>query len=240
MTALTRRGCSVSLSRMGWLLLTFTALACSVGGVAYNVRQLHRAEGGQEHLRLSVRFWKTLAGMGFIVAMLLVGPLLGWGVLKSLAAQTAAVLAMVPPMVLVGIGSYNARALQRSLRRRTLALEGEGLVRGVVVARERRALSSDLIEVAIEADLPTAGDAADSAYRPRDLDHVRRHRFVEVFPSDQWLRFEPGATVELAYVPSNLEHFAVRRVFSPPPALPGATTSQAALPEAAEATVSEV
>ncbi|MGB1700591.1 MAG: hypothetical protein ACPHRO_11595, partial [Nannocystaceae bacterium] len=126
---------------MGWLVLTFAALGLSVGGVLYNVRKLQEAEDEQEHLRLSVRFWKTLAGMGFIVPVLLIAPLIGWGFLKTIAAQTAAVLAMLPPMTLVGIGTYNARALQKSLRRRTLALTSVETARGVVVARHRRSLS---------------------------------------------------------------------------------------------------
>ena len=204
---------------MGWLVLTFAALGLSVGGVLYNVRKLQEAEDEQEHLRLSVRFWKTLAGMGFIVPVLLIAPLIGWGFLKTIAAQTAAVLAMLPPMTLVGIGTYNARALQKSLRRRTLALTSVETARGVVVARHRRSLSVDLMEVLIDSDIPSIQRRPEFAYRTRDADGTVRHRFVEVFPSDQWGRFEPGVLVEVRYDPMDLERFAITRVYEAPAAL---------------------
>ena len=219
---------------MGWLLLTFSALACTLGGVVYNVRKLQAAEDEQEHLRLSVRFWKTLAGMGLIVPVMLVVPMVGWGVLKSIAAQTAAALAMLPPMALVGISTYNARALQRSLTRRTLAIAGAGVARGVVVARRRRSMSADLIEVVIEVDLPARDDLVQSAYRPHDLDRVDRHRFTEIFPSDQWLRFEPGVEVELRFDEADLSCYAITRVFSSSRQLTdGGKGAPEALPEAA-------
>lgn len=199
---------------MGWLLLTFSALVCSLGGVIYNVRKLQAAEDEQDHLRLSVRFWRTLAGMGFIVPLLLVGPMLGWGLLKSVAAQTAAMLAMVPPLALVGISGFNARALKRSLNRRQLGLAGSGNARGVVVGRSRRSMSADLIEVVIEVDLPAREQRAQPSYRPHDIDQLERHRFTEVFPSDQWLRFEPGVEVEIRYDEQDLTRYAITRVFA--------------------------
>ena len=197
---------------MGWLLLTFSALACTLGGVVYNVRKLQAAEDEQEHLRLSVRFWKTLAGMGLIVPVMLVVPMVGWGVLKSIAAQTAAALAMLPPMALVGISTYTSAPAQPDAR--TLAIAGAGVARGVVVARHRRSMSADLIEVVIEVDLPAQVDLVQSAYRPHDLDRVDRHRFTEIFPSDQWLRFEPGVEVELRFDEDDLSSYAITRVFS--------------------------
>lgn len=230
---LTGAGCSVSLSEMAWLLLTFAALGLSVGGVLRNVQKLQAAEDEQEHLRISVRFWMALAGMGFIIPVLLIAPLLGWGILKSLAAQTAAALAMLPPMALVGIGTYNARALQKSLRRRTLALTTGTTARGVVISRRRRSMSSDLMEVFIEADLPRLERAPELAYRSKDAEGTFRHRFIEIFPSDQWRRFEPGAQVEVSYDPKDLEHFAITRVYAPRDALEGAAEVSLALPEAA-------
>ena len=200
---------------MGLLALTFAALGLSVGGVLYNARKLQAAEDEQEHLRISVSFWRALAGMGFIVPVLLIAPLIGWGVLKSMAAQTAAALAMLPPIMVGGIGSYNARALRRSLRRRTLALTSGEAARGVVISRRRRAMSTDLMEVSIEADLPRLEESTEIAYRNKDVDRMFRHRFVEIFPSDQWGRFEPGADVQVSYDPKDLDHFAIARVYVP-------------------------
>jgi len=218
---------------MWWFALIFAALGLSVGGVLYDVRKLHAADDEQEHLRISVRFWKVLAGMGFIVPVMLIAPLIGWGILKSMAAQTAAALAMLPPITLVGIGAYNARALEKSLRRRTLALTAGVTARGVVISRKQRSMSSDLMEVSIEADLPKLEKRPELAYRTKDFEGTVRHRFIEIFPSDQWLRFEPGVHVEVSYDPKDLERFAITRLYEQRPALGSDEGGPQMLPRAA-------
>ena len=105
-------------------------------------------------------------------------------------------------------------ALGARVRARRCGPAGAGVARGVVVARHRRSMSADLIEVVIEVDLPAQVDLVQSAYRPHDLDRVDRHRFTEIFPSDQWLRFEPGVEVELRFDEDDLSSYAITRVFS--------------------------
>ena len=63
--------------------------------------------------------------------------------------------------------------------------------------------------ITVEADLPESSASHDLAYRSRDPERVRTHRFVETCPTDHWSRFEPGAKVLLRYVPDDLGTFAV-------------------------------
>ncbi|HET6585438.1 MAG TPA: hypothetical protein VFG69_18395, partial [Nannocystaceae bacterium] len=73
----------------------------------------------------------------------------------------------------------------------------------------RRALAHDIMAITVEAELPEPSQHHDLAYRSRDPEHVRTHRFVETCPTDHWGRFEPGARVTLRYVPGDLDTFAV-------------------------------
>jgi len=194
---------------MGWLLLTCAVLGVGVAGLWSNARKAQDCHDERDHYRLSVRFWSILAGMGFVVPLLMLVPLASWGVFKTLAAQTAAVLTMIPPSILIGAGAVNAISLGRTMRRREQALAAGHHARGIVVDRQRRALSHDLMAVTFEAVLPVVPDRVPAPYRPVDPTPTRRVRLTELCPVDNWDRLEPGNEVDVVFDPAQPEHYAM-------------------------------
>lgn len=194
---------------MAWLLLTCTVLSVGVAGLWTNARRAQGCHDERDHYRLSVRFWSILAAMGFVVPVLMLVPLASWGLFKTLAAQTAAVLTMIPPSILIGAGAVNAISLGRTMRRRELALAAGSHARGVVIQRHRRTLSQDLMAVEFEVDLPVQAERLEGPYRPVDPVPTKRMRLTEVCPYDNWERLAPGAEVEVAYDPEAPHHYAV-------------------------------
>ncbi len=194
---------------MTWMILTCMTLGVGVTALMANASAAQDCLDENEHYRLSIRFWSILAGLGFAVPLLLVLPLASWGMFATVGAQTAAVMACLPPLVLVLAGGGNAFALSRVVRRRSRALEGGKRATARVIGRHRHPLSPDLMALELEARLPDPNPAAQDSYRPRDEHPTVTRRFVELAPADHWARFEPGSRVELAYDEADPDKFAV-------------------------------
>lgn len=217
---------------MSWMILTCLTLGVGVTALMANARSAQDCLDENEHYRLSIRFWTILAGLGFAVPLLTVLPLASWGMFATVGAQTAAVMACLPPLVLVLAGAGNAVALSRVVRRRSKALEGGQRATARVIGRYRHPLSPDLMALELEAKLPDPNPQVQDSYRPRDEQPTVTRRFVELAPADHWARFEPGSRVELAYDDKDPDKFAV--LLFERPAL-AAASEVSALPAATEA-----
>lgn len=219
---------------MSWLLLTCAVMGLGVAGLWTNARRAQGCHDEREHYRLSVRFWTILAGMGFVVPVLMLAPLASWGLFQSLAARTAAMLTMIPPSILIGAGAINAISLGRTMQRRELALAAGGEAKGVVIDRHRRALSHDLMAVEFEVELPVRSTRAEAPYRPVDPTPTTRVRFTELCPADNWERLAPGAAVDVAYDPEDPSRYALLLFGESGRALPSGAGPQLALEGPAE------
>jgi hypothetical protein len=200
---------------MGWALVTLGLVVGAVAAMLVTMRGIHRATDELAHYRLSVRFWALLAALGVALVFAFAYPLRmiagagmeGW-LLSDSGLVTAALMGILPAVV-VFAGLRNATVLAHAHRRRRRALRTGTSIAARVVDRSRRLLAHDIMAVTVEADLPEAREATDLAYRSRDPERVRTHRFVEMCPTDHWSRFEPGARVTLRYLPDDPRTFAV-------------------------------
>ena len=196
---------------MGWLLLTCGVVGAGVAGLLRHIQRLQELDTPDDtaHYAISMRFWTLLAAMGLILPIMLLAPLAGWGMFKTFAAQLAAVLAMIPPLVLVGVGSGNALALRGAMQRRQRALKSGEVVEGIVTDRYRRLVGQDLFVVEVEAEVPDPDPGLQDSYRPTVENPTIRKRFTELVPAEQWNRFEPGMRVQVAIDSVEAESCAV-------------------------------
>jgi len=194
---------------MSWALVTLALVVAGVVGMLVTMRAIHRATDELAHYRLSVRFWALLAALGVALVFAFAYPIQMQGWLYTDSGLVSVMFMAILPAVVVFVGLRNAGTLFVAHRRRRRALSSGTAIAARVVDRSRRALAHDIMAITVEADLPEATEGRDLAYRSRDPERVRTHRFVETCPTDHWSRFEPGAKVTLRYVPDDLGTFAV-------------------------------
>lgn len=194
---------------MGWALVTLSLVVAGVVALLATMRGIHRANDELGHYRLSVRFWALLAALGVALIFAFGYPVHAQGWLHTDTGLVSVLLMAILPAFVVTAGLRNAITLLVAHRRRRRALASGMSVSGRVIERSRRVLAHDIMAITVEADLPEPTEHRDLAYRSRDPEHVRTHRFVEVCPTDHWARFEPGVRVVLRYVPGDLGTFAV-------------------------------
>jgi hypothetical protein len=194
---------------MGWALVTLALVVAGVVAMLVTMRAIHRATDELAHYRLSVRFWALLAALGVALVFAFAYPIQMQGWLYTDSGLVSVMLMAILPAVVVFAGLRNASTLLVAHRRRRRALARGTSIHARVVERSRRALAHDIMAITVEAELPEVSEVRDLAYRSRDPERVRTHRFIETCPTDHWARFEPGAKVTLRYVPDDLRTFAV-------------------------------
>lgn len=194
---------------MIWALAIFFVVVSGVVAMLATMRAIGRAKDELSHDRLSVLFWALLAGLGVVLAGGFISPILANSDVGTDAGLVMVILTSLAPAFVTTVGLRNATILLLASRRRRRALgRGESIV-ARVVDRTRRLFAHDIMTVVVEADLPIDGPSTELAYRERDPQRTRVHRFVETCPSDHWARLEPGASVTLRYVPGASGCFAV-------------------------------
>ena len=194
---------------MGWALVTLGLVVGGVAAMLVTMRGIHHANDELVHYRLSVRFWALLAALGVALVFAFAYPIQMQGWLHTDSGLVSVMLMAILPAVVVFAGMRNAATLAVAHRRRRRALAHGTAISARVVERSRRVLANDIMTVSVEADVPETSESNDLAYRSRDPERVRTHRFVETCPTDHWARFEPGARVTLRYMPDDLGTFAV-------------------------------
>ncbi len=199
---------------MSWALLIVALVLGGVGLLLATMTAINRAVDEEEHYRLSVRFWGTLAVLGGCLLLAFAQPLFSFdwqhsegGMLE--AGVATVLLASLLPAVVIVAGTRNALMLDLARRRRRGALDHGVTVEAQVVERRRRFLGQDIMAVVVEADVPRPIPGREVGYRVRERDATWRRRFVETCPGDHWLRFTPGQRVRLKYDPSDAGTWAL-------------------------------
>ncbi len=194
---------------MSWALAILTLVLAGVAGMLLTMRLIHRARSEQTRDLASVAFWAQLGLLGLVLIAAFAQPMARYGWFETEAGLVTIALMSIMPLVVSFVGIRNALLLTLALVRRRRALRGGQLIEGRVVERTRRLFANDIMSVVVEAQVPERSDPVELAYRQRDLDRTRCHRFVETCPTDHWTRLEPGQTVALRYDPEDLRSFAV-------------------------------
>ncbi|MBC8069928.1 MAG: hypothetical protein IAG13_16440 [Deltaproteobacteria bacterium] len=194
---------------MSWVLTILTLVMAGVVGMLLTMRRIQRAPTESARDLASVAFWAELGALGLLLLVAFAQPIARFGLFESEAGLVTVALMSIMPLVVSFVGLRNATLLAMAMRRRGRALGSGELVEARVVERSRRLLANDIMSVVLEADVPERLPGSELAYRQRDLDRTRCHRFVETCPTDHWARLEPGKTVSLRYDPTDLRSFAV-------------------------------
>ncbi|MFO0635425.1 MAG: hypothetical protein U0168_21485 [Nannocystaceae bacterium] len=195
---------------MGWPLAIFVIVLAGVGTMLATMRAIGRAQDEHLHDRLSVRFWALLGALGLLLVFAFTLPIRAQGWLENDAGMLVVALMSLPPLFVTVVGWRNAALLAFAMRRRRRGLGAAGVAAARVIERRRRPFAHDIMEVVLEADVPRALPSDELAYRQRDAELTRVHRFVELCPADHWGRLEPGTTVTLRYDPADLRAFALQ------------------------------
>lgn len=196
-------------SDMGWASVIVVVVVGGVVAMLGTMRAIGRATDEQVHDRLSVQFWALLAGLGVVLAAAFSYPIVANDLAGTDLGKVMVVLISLPPTFVTVVGLRNASILLFAARRRRAALARGERVAARVVDRSRRLFAHDIMSVVVEADLPMDTPSGELAYRQRDPQHTRVHRFVETCPTDHWARLEPGTGVMLRYMPDAHACFAV-------------------------------
>jgi hypothetical protein len=194
---------------MSWALAILTLVLGGVLGMLLTMRRISRAKTEQARDVASVAFWLQLGVLGVVLIGAFAQPMARYGWFDTEAGVVTAGLMSIMPLVVTFVGMRNALLLTLALLRRRKALRGGEVIEGRVIERSRRLFAHDIMSVVVEAQVPERSVAVDLAYRQRDLDRTRCHRFVETCPTDHWARLEPGKLVSLRYDPDDLRSFAV-------------------------------
>jgi hypothetical protein len=194
---------------MSWVLAILTLVMAGVLGMLLTIRRIQRAPTEAARDFASVAFWAQLGALGLLLLAAFAQPIARFGWFESEAGLVTVGLMSIMPLVVSFVGLRNAGLLALAMRRRGRALGSGELVEARVVERSRRMFAHDIMSVVLEADVPELVPASELAYRQRDPDRTRCHRFVETCPTDHWTRLEPGKIVALRYDPTDLRSFAV-------------------------------
>jgi hypothetical protein len=194
---------------MSWVLTILTLVMAGVLGMLLTMRRIQRAPSEAARDFASVAFWAQLGALGLLLLVAFAQPIARFGWLESEAGLVTVALMSIMPLVVSFVGLRNAALLAMAMRRRGRALGSGELVEARVVERTRRAFAHDIMSVVVEADVPERAPASELAYRQRDVERTRRHRFIETCPTDHWAELEPGRQVSLRYDPDDLGRFAV-------------------------------
>jgi hypothetical protein len=192
-----------------WATLTCSMVVAGVGVLVLTIGRIQNTTREEDYFRLSIRFWAMLAVLGVLLVIAFSRPMLELQWMPRNAGLVTAALVSVPIAVVIAGGLRNAMALWLARRRRQRAFTCGELLEATVVSRARRPLTHDILAITVEADVPETVERSDLAYRTRTPDGMRKHRFVETCPGDQWARFEPGARVRLRVDPQDLDTYAV-------------------------------
>ncbi len=194
---------------MSWVLTILTLVMAGVLGMLLTMRRIQRAPTEAARDFASAAFWAQLGALGLLLLVAFARPIARFGWFESEAGLVTVALMSIMPLVVSFVGLRNAALLAMAMRRRGRALGSGERVEARVVERSRRAFAHDIMSVVVEADVPERLSVSELAYRQRDLDRTRCHRFVETCPTDRWTRLEPRQIVALRYDPADLRSFAV-------------------------------
>lgn len=194
---------------MSWALAILTLVIGGVVGMLLTMRKISRAQSEQARDLASVAFWLQLGVLGLVLIGAFAQPMARYGWFDTEAGLVTAALMSIMPLVVTFVGMRNALLLTLAMVRRRRALRGGEVIEARVVERSRRLFAHDIMSVVVEAQVPERSVSVDLAYRQRDLDRTRCHRFVETCPTDHWAQLEPGRAVSLRYDPDDLRCFAV-------------------------------
>lgn len=194
---------------MLWASLTCLMVVVGVGVLVLTIGRIQDTTREEDYFRLSIRFWAMLAVLGVLLVLAFSRPLLELQWLPRNTGLVTVALVSIPIAVVITGGIRNALALWLARRRRQRAFVRGELLEATVVSRARKALTHDILSITVEADVPEIVERTDLAYRTRTPDTLRKHRFVETCPGDQWRRFAPGTKVRLRVDPQDLDTFAL-------------------------------
>ncbi len=196
---------------MLWAVIWSGLAGAAVLGVIVTVAQVQAAGSEEVYFRGSARLWALIGAVVAAMSTAMAPAIMHMGGYPGSAQGLVLGLAALPALVTVLACGFNAWSLDRVRRRRTHALATGEELEAVVIERDRRGLSSDILSVTLEVSLPPLemGSAHEGGYRAPARADARSLRVVETCPGDQWGRLTPGRHVRVRLDPTDHARYAL-------------------------------
>ncbi len=196
---------------MAWAVIWSGLAGLAVVGVVVTAAEVQAARSEAVYFRGSARLWALVGVVVAAMSAAMAPAVMNMGGYPGVARGVVFGCMALPVVVVVTACWHNAWSLYRVRRRRQDALAFGDEVEAVVLGREHRAFSHDLLSVTLEATLPAGEDTRrhDGGYRTPARAASRSIRLVETCPGDQWARLTPGRRVRVRLDPANHDRYAL-------------------------------
>jgi hypothetical protein len=196
---------------VAWAVIWSGLAGLAVVGVVVTASEVQAARSEAAYFRGSARLWALVGAVVAAMSLAMAPTMMTMGGYPSSVQGVVFGFVALPAVVAVAACWHNAISLHRVRRRRHDALAMGDEVEAVVLEREHRPFSHDILSVTLEATLPGGEGSGrhDGGYRVPAREASQRLRLVETCPGDQWARLTPGRRVRVRLDPSNHDRYAL-------------------------------